>query len=250
MQIAEELDCAGERIASLAMVSAVKRLVLANNKPAPGLWDSLAELANSRGGPGYLSGRNPASARAVVSFIIRSGMVWWHFARKICKKQAFGLVKVVLYRGGKYRYCMKLLFVVKEIAVFIECFVLGIRCNNGIERKVGQILIIGFALVIIFFESIQNIGIIVPHNKILSKSQTKAELLGATNADYDMQKAKLLFPARNIYIRYLIHFVRCFKAEVQIFFCFAVYKNNPPVIERNEKIWILLFLTQDTLGTA
>jgi hypothetical protein len=200
---------------------------LAQWQQAPGLRCSAAEFQVAGDGPDSLTGRNPASARAAVSSIIRSGMVRWHFALRICKKQAFRLDKVVLYRGGKYRYCMKLLFVVKEIAVFIECFVLDVRCNNRIERQVGQILIIGFALVIIFFESTQNIGIIVPHHKILSQSQLKAELLGANNADHDMQKAKLLFPARNIYIRYLIHFIRCFKAEVQKFFSSPHIKITP-----------------------
>ena len=44
---------------------------------------------------GYLSGRDPAFAHVTGYSVIRSGAVRQHFARKICQKQAFWLVKVV-----------------------------------------------------------------------------------------------------------------------------------------------------------
>ena len=207
MLIAQELDCAGERIASLAMVSAFERLVLAHTKRTPSLWYSAAELSSRGSRVGYLTGRNPALARAAICSIIRLDAVLRHFTRKMCKKQAYRLVKVVLCRCVMDRYRLKLIFVVKEIAVFIECAVLDIRCDDGIERQIIQ-TVVGLGLVIIFFESIQNIGIIVPHCKILSQNQTKAELLGANIAECDMQKAKSLFPARNNYIRPISNYLR------------------------------------------
>ena len=55
---------------------------------------------------------------------------------KICTKQAFWLVKVVLCRCVMDRYCVKLIVVVKVIAFIIECTVINIRCDDGIERHI------------------------------------------------------------------------------------------------------------------
>ena len=162
--------------------------------------------------------------------IAGTSLVRRYYARKICQKQAFWVVSVGLYRGGKDRYCMKLIFV-KVIAVFIECIVLDIRRDDGIERKVGD-TVIGFAFVIIFFKSIHNIGIIVPHNQLLSKSQVKPELFRANTADYAINKAKSLFSAHNIYICRSKNLVRCISAEVHKIFPLLKEKNSPPEIER------------------
>jgi len=72
------------------------RLALAHAKPVPGLWDSAAELASCRGRAGYLAGWEPTFARVAGYSVIRSDAVRRHFARKICKKQTFWLVKVGL----------------------------------------------------------------------------------------------------------------------------------------------------------
>jgi len=72
------------------------RLALAHAKPAPGLWDSAAELASCRGRAGYFAGWEPTFARVAGYSVIRSDAVRRHFARKICKKQTFWLVKVGL----------------------------------------------------------------------------------------------------------------------------------------------------------
>ena len=93
---------------------------------------------------------------------------------------------------------MKLIFVVKKIAIFIECAVFHVRCDDGIEGQIVQ-AVIGLALVIILFVSIHNVGIVIPHNQLLSKSQLKPGLFRANASEYFRNKAVRSFQTHLIF---------------------------------------------------
>jgi hypothetical protein len=94
-------------------------------------------------------------------------------AKRSPRRGLTGKCAIVARRSVEYRQGVKSVVVVEVIAILVEKLVLGRIFRIVLMLQIGE-AVIRFVLEIVFIQSVTKIGVLVPHNPILTGSYTRA----------------------------------------------------------------------------